>query len=466
MTQPLRGASRRTARRRSTDDPIAVDGGTGENPALEQPVAVPGLALPGAATLLRTAVGPEQASGGLLAAMRQHSSSCRHADPAAGSEPAGGLTVRRSPDQVIRRAPVPGPTEGEFVDAAAPGMVFVPTGRPNEYLIKGSDIRVSWDAESDHWLNADGIVVEFGTPGPTAGPTPSLDLTGGLPLPAVSTLPPKTKPGKKGGVVPNPEWTHYPLTMQDFKRLGVYDQMLKLAELASSFPITPYELSLRANNPSERPTKFYRYHKFPVGFDDPQYVLGGGLNKVEITEEWQSKALKKLIADRQKLLMSLQVSPQKTVKAMEQFQANAMTTPFIATTVDREYAESLYREYPPTPGQRAVVLVIEGPKANAFDFEEMYQTIKGTGGGRAEWNWRTSADRAKDADQAEFGLPDLFIPLRGVSPLGFRVVEVVELGVPTSSQAALLSQDQRMQVIRARGLPKNSELEARENHGH
>jgi hypothetical protein len=242
----------------------------------------------------------------------------------------------------------------------------------------------------------------------------------------------------------------------------VYDQMLKLAELASSFAITPYELSLRANNPSERPTKFYRYHKFPIGFDDPQYVLGGGLNKVEITEEWQVKTLKKLIADRQKFLMSLQVSPVKTVKAMEQFQANAMTTPFIATTSDREYAESLYREYPPVDGQRAVLLVIEGPKASSFDFEEIYQSIKGTGGGKAEWNWRTSAERAKDADQAEFGLPDLFIPLRGVSPLGFRVVEVVELSMPPPTALSRLTADQRMQVVRARAQPKNPKVDAGE----
>jgi hypothetical protein len=423
--------------------------------ALGQPVAMPGLALPGPGALLRAVAEPDGGSLGVLSALRQHSRNRGHGQQAGHpGESADGLT--------IRRAPVPGKTDGEFVDADAPGFVFLPTGRPHEYLIKGSDITVSWDAGSGHWLNAEGLVTQFGDAGPTAGPTPQLDLTGGLPLPSVRTLPPLTKPGKKGGVVPNPDWTHYPLTMQDFKRLGVYDQMLKLAELASSFAITPYELSLRANNPSERPTKFYRYHKFPIGFDDPQYVLGGGLNKVEITEEWQVKTLKKLIADRQKFLMSLQVSPVKTVKAMEQFQANAMTTPFIATTSDREYAESLYREYPPVDGQRAVLLVIEGPKASSFDFEEIYQSIKGTGGGKAEWNWRTSAERAKDADQAEFGLPDLFIPLRGVSPLGFRVVEVVELSMPPPTALSRLSADQRMQVVRARAQPKNPKVDAGE----
>jgi hypothetical protein len=143
---------------------------------------------------------------------------------------------------------------------------------------------------------------------------------------------------------------------------------------------------------------------------------------------------------------------------MEEFQANAMTTPFIATTSDLAYAESLYEEYPPAEGQRAVVLVIEGPKSKTFDFEEIYQSIQGAGGGQAQWNWRTSAERARDADQAEFGLPDLFIPLRGVSPLGFRIVDVIELSMPPPTALSRLSADQRMQVVRARKQPKSSEL--------
>lgn len=482
MTQPARGASRRGSRRARPDEPLAEGGGVEPQVAPSQPVAVPGLALPGpglpgpglagpalggselggselAGPMLRRALAePDEVHAGLVSALRQQSRSCGHAKP--GAERSDELTIRRSQDQAIRRAPVPGAVLGEFVDVDAPGFVFLATARPNEYLIKGSDITVTWDAKSGHWLNDEGLVTQFGSPGPTAGPTPQLDLSAGLPLPGVSTLPPLTRPGKPGKLgkpsadVPNPDWTHYPLTMQDFKRLGVYDQMLQLAELASRFPITPYELTLRDNNPSERPTKFYRYHKFPIGFDDPQYVLGGGLNKVEITDEWQSRALKKLIADRQKFLNSLMVSPAKTVKAMEQFQANAMTTPFIATTSDRDYAESLYEQYPPADGQRAVLLVIEGPKANSFDFEEIYQSIKGAGGGKAEWNWRTSADRAKDAGQAEFGLPDLFIPLRGVSPLGFRVIEVVELSMPPSNALSRMTADQRMNVVRARSLPK------------
>ena len=46
--------------------------------------------------------------------------------------------------------------------------------------------------------------------------------------------------------------------------------------------------------------------------------------------------------------------PGRQVKAMQKFQANAMSTPFIATTNDLGYAQSLYTEYPPTEKQKAV----------------------------------------------------------------------------------------------------------------
>ena len=447
MTQPARSASRHASVQQQRDEVPA------DEPAIEtaEPGQVPvaGLALAGSQAGLRMPQPPRD----VLGALRRQATCCghQHGHP----EPADRLTLRRS--AVIRRAPEEGDVDGEFVDPAAPGYVFLPTGRANEYLIKGSDIVVTWDDRTGHWLNQDGLVVQFEpdpTGRPTAGPTPALDLSGGLPLPSVSTLPPAKIVKPKKGLVDNPAWTHYPLTMADFKHLGVYDQMMKLAELASRFPITPYELSVQAK-PDDRPMKFYRYHKFPIGFDDPQYVLGGGLNKTEITEDWQSNLLKKLIADRQKFLNSIvDNQPVKLVKAMESFQANAMSTPFIATTSDRGYAESLYREYPPGHGQRAVLLVIEGPRGRAFDFEEMYRTVQGTGGGQAEWNWRTSEDRAKDAGQAEFGLPDLFIPLRGVSPLGFRIVEIVELSMPSPDMWDQLSVDQRMQVLRARRPPK------------
>jgi hypothetical protein len=369
-------------------------------------------------------------------------------------------TTTVEPGSVIRRAPEPSDVEGEYADPDVPGFIFVSTGVPDEFVIKGSDIRVVWSAKDRRWEDPSGLVVTFQdlTPVPTAGPTPLLELPSILPLPPVRTLPPRN----------SKEWQHYSLTMDDFKRLGLYDQMLKIAEMANEFPVTPFELELRSN-PRERPARFYRYHKFPLDPTAQQLVFGGGLNKTEITPDWHrdpSKTLKALLKTRYDLMRQLRSNvdrEKRAIKAMQKFQANAMTTPFIATTTDGDYARSLYREYPPTEGQRAVVLVIEGPELNAFDFEFEFAKMAEQGGGRAEWNWRTSEDRAKDANQAEFGLPDLFIPMRGVSPLGFRIVDVIELNVPTAKQALELSLDQRMQVIRARNLPKNPSPEKGES---
>jgi hypothetical protein len=360
---------------------------------------------------------------------------------------------------VVRRAPQPGEVEGEFVDPDVPGFVFLGTGLPNEFVIKGSEIRVVWDPKSGRWLDPSGLVVNF-MPVPTAGPTPLMELPKTLPLPRVRTLPDPT----------SKEWQHYSLTMDDFKRMGLFDQMLKIAEIANEFPVTPFELELRSN-PRDRPERFYRYHKFPLDPTAQQLVFGGGLNKVEITPDWHrdpSKTLKALVKTRYDLMKQLRgnVNQEKrAVKAMQKFQANAMSTPFIATTTDRDYALSLYREYPPTEGQRAVVLVIEGPMLNALDFESEFARMAAAGGGKAEWNWRTSEDRAKDANQAEFGLPDLFIPMRGVSPLGFRIVDVIELNMPTEEQALELNLDQRIQLVRARKLPKTPALEKGDGKG-
>lgn len=436
MTQPARSASRHASVQKHLDEVPA------DEPAIElaEPSQVPvaGLALAGSQTVHRMPQEPRD----VLGALRRQASCCGR--PHDRPESVDRLTLRRSSSQVIRRAPEEGDVDGEFVDPAAPGYVFLPTGRANEYRVKGSDIVVTWDDRTGHWLNQDGLVVQFEsgpTERPTAGLTPDLDLRGGLPLP------------RNGSMIP-PELGEKYFSMEHFKHLGVYDQMMALAELASQFEVTPYELAVQAE-PDDRPMRFYRYHKFPIGFDDPQYVLGGGLNKVEITVEWQAKTLRKLLADRARLLKSIKANqPQQLVKAMERFQANAMSTPFIATTSDRRYAESLYREYPPGHGQRAVLLVIEGPRGRTFDFEEMYRAVQGAGGGQAQWNWRTSANRAKDADQLEFGLPELFIPLRGVSPLGFRIAEIVELSMPPPDMWDQLSIDQRMQVLQARRPPK------------
>ncbi len=351
---------------------------------------------------------------------------------------------------VIRRSPGPSGVEGEFVDPNVPGFVFIATDTANVFVIKESTIRVIWDPTNGRWTDEHGTVLSFQA-APTAGPEPLLEFPATLPLPKQRSLP----------TLGTKQWDHFEITMDHFKRMSLWDQMLKIAELADSYPVTPVELFWQTQ-PREKDTRFYRYHKFPLDPTAQQLVFGGGINKTEITEEWLQKNLKALIKTRYDLLRQLgSQSTGAKVKAMQKFQANAMSTPFIATTTDREYAEALFHEYPPTKSQKACILVIEGPKNHAFDFEAEFEAIGGQVGGKAEWKWRTSADRAKDAGQSEFGLPDLFIPLRGVSPLGFRIVEVIECGVPADSDSFdRFTHDQRLQIVRASRRPKRStELE-------
>lgn len=375
--------------------------------------------------------------------------------------PAAGIA------RMIRRSPMESGTPGEFVDHDAPGFVFLPTDRPDEYVIKGSDIRVTWDREERRWVDAGGIPVTF-QPAPTAGPRPFFELPPELPKPARSLLPPPTLPPSKIGGKDrlNPAWTHFELTMTDFKRLGLWEQMTQIAELASRFPVTPVELFWRQQPPG-RPTKFYRYHKFPMDpFNpthpsSPELMFGGGINKVEIDDPWREENLhqnlKALLKTRHDLLKQLSTTiPARQVKAMQTFQANAMSTPFIATTTNLDYALQLRDEYPPTSRQKAVIVVIEGPGNRALDFEAEFARIAESGGGKAEWSFRTAANRARDANQLEVGLPDLFIPMHGVSPLGFRIVEVIELGGPHDEPGLWqqLSLDQRFQLARALRLPR------------
>lgn len=345
---------------------------------------------------------------------------------------------------VVRRSPGPSGVEGEFVDPDVPGFIFVGTDTVNVFVIKDSTIRVIWEPAAGQWTDEHGTVLSFQS-APTAGPEPLLELPGKLPLPKQRSLP----------ALGTKQWDHFEITMDVFKRMSLWDQMLKIAELADSYPVTPIELFWQTK-PREKDTRFYRYHKFPLDPTAQQLVFGGGINKTEITEEWLQKNLKALIKTRYDLLRQLGSQTTGTqVKAMQKFQANAMSTPFIATTTDREYAEGLFHEYPPTESQKACILVIEGPMSHAFDFEAEFEAIGGQVGGRSEWKWRTSADRAKDAGQSEFGLPDLFIPLRGVSPLGFRIVEVIECGVPEDPDLLdLFTHDQRLQIVRASTRPR------------
>lgn len=272
------------------------------------------------------------------------------------------LPVSRCRGTVIRRAPAPLGVDGEYVDPDIPGFVFIGTARENEFVIKGSTIGVIWDPVAKRWLDSKtGLVCSFqSSPGPRQ-------------LPKVRTLP---ELGSKN-------WQHFELSMAKFKQLGLLEQMNTIAELAGSFEVTPIELFWE-QLPQEKPARFYRYHKFPLDPLHQTLVFGGGINKAEIDDELIKLNLKRLITDRFNLFK--QVSKQSVVeqvKAMQKFQANAMTTPFIATTTDGNYARQLFKEYPPTSKQKAVILVIEGPQSHAFDFEARFHAIKEADGGKS-----------------------------------------------------------------------------------
>ncbi len=387
---------------------------------------------------------------------------------------------------VIRRAPIPTETKGLFSDPDAPGFLFISTGQgnehDNEYVIKGSKFKVYWNAEQGRWLSPEGYVVVFedatekksdakvptrdsviienpqkpGKPGKSEKPArkPTRDDRDKKP----QKNPDKARANARGQVPPrksgnkeNPLWIHYSLEMEDFVQLGLGGMMSKIRELADSFQITtPIEKYWNQTKPRDKGT-FYRYHKFsmlPSGQQD--LVFGGGINKTEITPEWQRDNLKVLLSERFNLLKSLksEVGPVQAA-AMEIFQANAMTTPFIATTSNLEYAEKLFTQYPPTAHQHAVILVIEGPMSHAFDFEKEFAALGKSQGGQAKWNFRSREDRAKDADQLEFGLPDLYIPMKGVSPYGFHIVKVIECGLPPQvGLGPLLANDPSAVIVR------------------
>lgn len=121
-------------------------------------------------------------------------------------------------------------------------------------------------------------------------------------------------------------------------------------------------------------------------------------------------------------------------EAWQEFQANAMTTPFIATTTDLKYAIELFTDptYAPKEGQDGTILAICGPADLTFDFEAEFGKLGAKGGGSAATKFRTEEKRAKDAGQSEVGLPDLYIPVdlaadqgKPRSPLGFWVEDMV-----------------------------------------
>jgi hypothetical protein len=262
--------------------------------------------------------------------------------------------------------------------------------------------------------------------------------------------PPKASLSKK-------EKTHF--SFEKLKKMNARDRLYQVAEMASEYGMTLYELQKRANtmmlqemgvldyidylaaqvragildaddikNSPDLSLNgligvYYRYHKFA---DDPvsqQFVFGGGFNKCEIAmDKLKNKGVMPHFKDRHNALETLSTgTPLEQAIVMESAQANAFQTPFIATTSDRAYTRQLFGEYPPKAHQHAVVLTIIGPTCNTFDFEREFERLDT---GFRLYNKRTRVGRSKDADQAEYGIPDIFIPVGKRSPLGFVIAEI------------------------------------------
>lgn len=356
-----------------------------------------------------------------------------------------GRLRRQAESSVLRRAPVPTPVDGEFTDVNAPGFTFLSTGQPGKFRIKDSNVKLDHHADTDQWTNSQGLVVQF------------------------EAAPPRTLPEKGAKTL-----QHY--TMRKFNQLSPPEQMAQISYLAADFGLTDYEREMLLNDPDEEIIELYRYHKFRADSEADALVFGGGVNKTEITGkvtnvnketgatkvvDWQETGILKLLKVRHDSLAKLRQpgegGAKTATRAMEVFQANAMTTPFIATTRDKAYALSLFKEYPPEGSQRAVILVIRGPRANTFDFEEEFRKMRLQGsGGLAELNNRIDPKRKEDNQQAEYGLADVFLPAQGKSQFGFWVEEVIELGVPTVEQASVIGSHSGTDVVYSSGLASST----------
>ncbi len=213
------------------------------------------------------------------------------------------------------------------------------------------------------------------------------------------------------------------LPMKTFTALDLGGRISVIDKLSQ---VSDYEKAVAARPKSGKIVTLFRYHKFRA--DDAaqqRLVLGGGLNKAEITQDWADKAVLGFLRTRQALLKQLAVATgEQRASLMQDFQANALSTPFIATTSDEGYARSLFAEYPPESNQRAVLLVIQGPLESAFDFEAEFGSLP-PGVGHKEYAGRLEQGRKKDAEQSEFGIADPYLVVGQTSPLGFRIVDVI-----------------------------------------
>ncbi|MDC6169779.1 eCIS core domain-containing protein [Paucibacter sp. XJ19-41] len=217
----------------------------------------------------------------------------------------------------------------------------------------------------------------------------------------------------------------------------------RIDQLAQIVQVSPAFAERIANDPElsmgGQIGVFYRYHKFGNS-DRSGLVFGGFFNKSDIDSDvaqedrkgktLHNKAMSSYFKNRTDALTTLSDTDDseegrlRKARTLEKAQASAEHTPFIATTSTRGYGEQLLVEYPPSRGQYAAMLTILGPTVNTLDFESEFKALNA---GWAKDNYRSNPKRAKDKEQAEFGIPDVFIPLGSRSPLGFVVAHVERL---------------------------------------
>jgi Pretoxin HINT domain len=116
-------------------------------------------------------------------------------------------------------------------------------------------------------------------------------------------------------------------------------------------------------------------------------------------------------AVRQKLLDQItSTDPNIVRRALVDAQASGAKSPIISTTFNREGALAHLASMR-ARGLDVELVTITGPRAGGIDFNSAFEAL----GGRTK--------RLKDQELEEFGILDLFIPSRGTSRSGFRIID-------------------------------------------
>jgi len=116
---------------------------------------------------------------------------------------------------------------------------------------------------------------------------------------------------------------------------------------------------------------------------------------------------------RQELLSEVNSpNPNERRNALQNAQANGNNSPFISTTFSEELVLKSATELAEKTGTEWEIVTIEGPSSGGVDFESVFKELGG----------RNKRQRFKDAALQEFGIFALFIPEKGTSKSGFRVI--------------------------------------------